>query len=52
MCVTNFGVVGGREFVVKHLVFRNDALNFHAGEGPAPGRDHFSFVLVFRGFYS
>ena len=50
MCVTNFGAVGGREFVVKHLVFRNDAMNFHAGEVPAPGKDHFSFGPVFHGF--
>ena len=25
VCVTNFGAVGGQEFVVEHLVFRNDA---------------------------
>ena len=46
----NFGVVGGREFVVEHLVFRNDALNFHVVKGPAPGEDHFSFGSVFHGF--
>ena len=46
----NFCAVGGREFFFKHLVFRNNDLNFHVGEGPAPGEDHFSFGAVFHGF--
>ena len=50
MCVTNLGAVGGREFVVEHLVFRNNDLQFHAGKVPAPGEDHLSFRLVFYGF--
>ena len=52
VCVTNFVAVGGQEFVVEHLVFRNDALQFHAGKGPATGKDHFSFGLFFHGFNS
>ena len=51
VCVTNFGGVGGREFVVEHLVFRNNGLQFHAGKGTDPDEDHLFFGLVFHGFH-
>ena len=45
-------MVGGREFVVEHLVFCNDALNLHAGEVPAASEYYFSFGPIFHGLDS
>jgi len=50
VCFTKSCAVGGREFVVEHLVLCNDVLIFFADMRLAMGKYHFSLGPVFHWF--